>query len=75
MSVPPPIFPVVTTIEDGAVSRHVRGIILGYLDSPPESKFQKGYMAAMLDIYTEVLNREPDDRIKIAAKLVYPDGI
>ncbi|PZQ55765.1 MAG: hypothetical protein DI555_06990 [Novosphingobium pentaromativorans] len=70
-----PVFRNVTQIEDGAASRYIRNSILGYLGDHPDTDFQKGYLAAMVDLYTEVLNRDPDDRIKAAAKLVYPDGI
>lgn len=63
----------VTHINDGKLERYIRETIIGYLGDPPESEFQMGYLAACLDIYREGLDREGDDRIKLAAGLVYPD--
>lgn len=63
----------VTHINDGRLERYIRQTIYGYLNDRPDTDFQLGYLAACLDIYREGLDREGDDRIKLAAGLVYPD--
>ena len=62
----------VTHIEDGKIGRQLRLGILAYLDDPPDSEFQRGYLAALLDLYRDCLEREGDDRVRLAAKLVFP---
>ena len=64
---------VVTHLDDGRAARYIREAIISYLGDPPDSDFQQGYLAALLDLYREGLGKgSDDDRIKLAAKMVYP---
>tara|TARA_Y100001947_G_scaffold158677_2_gene172583 strand:+ start:1077 stop:1295 length:219 start_codon:yes stop_codon:yes gene_type:complete len=63
----------VTHISDGEAGRYIRESILCYLGDPPDTDFQVGYLAALVDVYRECLGQEGGDRIKLAASLIYPD--
>ncbi|MXO72899.1 hypothetical protein [Alteraurantiacibacter buctensis] len=47
-------------------SRYIERVFKGYLMDPADTDFQKGYLAALLDLYTEGLGKGlDDDRITI----------
>jgi hypothetical protein len=59
------------------VEPYLEGLFRGYLNDPADSDYQRGYLAAALDIYSECLRRgDGDDRIGLLQKQirVVPDG-
>ncbi len=50
--------------ETERVSRHVNRQFVGFLKDPCDSRFQQGYLAALLDLYTEGMGKGAgDDRL------------
>jgi hypothetical protein len=52
------------------VRKYLDGSIKGFLNDPPDSSFQAGFLAAVCIIYREALNNTTDDRITLCERLV-----
>lgn len=47
-------------------SRYIENALLGFLSDPADSDFQRGYLAALLTLYTEGLGKGlGDDRLAL----------
>lgn len=53
------------------IQPYLMGSIEQFLGDPPDSEFQRGYLAALLSVYTEGLGRGASDaRVKAAEGLL-----
>lgn len=43
-----------------SVRAYVETALLGYLDDPPASEFQRGHLAALVTVYREALDGDED---------------
>lgn len=60
------------SFEAEKASRYILDAILSFLSDPPDSDFQRGYLAALISIYREGLNKgADDDRVKYLEKILY----
>lgn len=57
-----------TTISFDAekTARYISSALMGFINDPADSDFQRGYLSAMLAMYREGLGRgRTDDRLKV----------
>lgn len=55
-------------------SRYIESALSGFLNDPADSDFQRGYLAALLTLYTEGLGKGLDDgRIALLERQVCND--
>jgi hypothetical protein len=59
----------VIDFDTARIRPYIERAIDGFLADPPDSDFQRGYLAGLLNIYREGLNRPEDTRIIAAEKL------
>lgn len=52
------------------IEPYLEGIFRGYLNDPADTDYQRGYLAAALDIYREGLRRHDDDRLTLLDKQI-----
>ncbi len=61
----------VIEFETERASRYVLDALLSFIGDPPDTDFQTGYLACLLDIYREGLNQgDGDDRIDYLASFI-----
>lgn len=58
----------VVELDARRVGPYVSSAIDGFLNDPPDSPFQRGYLAALVAIYKEALGRDKSDARLIAAE-------
>lgn len=52
---------------------YIMKAIEGFLNDPPDSEFQEGYLSALISVYREAIGRgESDARIEAAERLIRP---
>lgn len=49
---------------------YIRTCLTGFMNDPPDTEYQMGYLAACVDIYKEALTKQ-DDILKVCEKIVY----
>lgn len=55
-------------------SRYIEAGLVGFIGDPADSEYQRGYLAALLTIYTEGLGKGAlDDRISLLERQVRHD--
>ena len=56
-------------------TRYIEQALIGYLNDPADSDYQRGYLAALLNIYEEGLNKGAgDDRLPLLLQMVRCHG-
>lgn len=57
--------------DEARARRYITEAVTGFLQDPPDSDFQRGFLAALLACHDEALSkREEDSRITAARRLV-----
>jgi hypothetical protein len=51
----------ILSLEEHKASRYIEWALVSFLKDPPDSSFQRGYLAALLAIYREGLGKGVDD--------------
>lgn len=46
--------------DERRVASYLRDALAGFVGDPPDTEFQRGYLAAMLDVYKEAIGRDDD---------------
>lgn len=64
----------IVDIDAKRVAPYLLRAVLAFLDDPPDSDYQAGFLAALLTIYREGLGKGIDDaRLKMAGALIRPN--
>jgi hypothetical protein len=59
----------IVEFETERVARYVQRVFTGYAVDPATSDFQRGYLAAMLDLYREGMGKVDDRFAQLQAQL------
>lgn len=61
----------VISFDDAKAGRYLQAALFSFLNDPPDSLFQCGYLAALLAVYQEGLGKgQTDDRVKTLDSLL-----
>ena len=60
----------VIDFDAARIAPYLMSSIEGFLGDPPDTEFQRGYLAALITVYREGLRRDGDVRIAAAEALL-----
>lgn len=60
----------IVDLDSARIAPYLASSIEGFLRDPPDSNFQRGYLAALLAVYSEGLGRRQDARVRAAERLL-----
>lgn len=63
----------VVSFDAEKASRYLKDAMMGFLNDPPDSDYQRGFLGALLVVYQEGLGKgEGDDRLKLLDAMLRP---